>query len=98
MYLNVPYSRLFVLRAGNQLRVVWTPASKCNSLSMITQTVEYSKITRVVYEHGAVLACTNQLRAIVRKLAVPDFVAVLSEIVGDLQWKVISVTHMIRVK
>lgn len=65
---------------------------------MIIQTVEYSEITGVVYEHGVVLACSDQLRAIVRKLAVPDFVGVLIEVVSDLQWEVISVTHVIRVE
>jgi hypothetical protein len=65
---------------------------------MIIQTVKYSKVTGVVNQHGAVLACSDQLRAIMRKLAVPDFVGVLSEIVGDLQWEVVSVTHVVRVK
>jgi hypothetical protein len=33
-----------------------------------------------------------------RKLAVPDLVGVLSEVVGDLQWEVVSVAHVVRVK
>lgn len=60
--------------------------------------VEYYKITGIVYENAVVLACSDQLRAIVRKLAVPDFVGVLIEVVRDMQREVVSVTHVIRVE
>lgn len=57
--------------------------------------VEYYKITSVIYEHAVILACSDQLRAIVRKLAVPDFVGVLIEAVRDSPREDISVTHVI---
>jgi len=60
--------------------------------------VEYYKITSVVYEHVVILACSDQLRSIMRKLAVPDFVGVLIEAVRDSQREVILVTHVIRVE
>lgn len=60
--------------------------------------VEYYKITSVIYEHAVILACSDQLCAIMRKLAVPDFVGVLIEAVRDSQREVISVTHVIRVE
>lgn len=65
---------------------------------MIRQPVKDGKVTRIVDQHRVVLACSDQLCAIVRELAVPDFIRVLGEVGADLQRKFISVTHVIRVE
>ena len=51
----------------------------------------------IVDNHAAVPACGHQLCAIMRELAVPYFVRVLTQFDGRLQGEVGSVTHVIRV-
>lgn len=97
-YLDIPYPCLLILRASDELGVVGTPASEGNPIFMFSQSMQYAPVARVVDKHGAVLACSDQLGAIVREIAEPHFIRMPSEVDTHFQGEVVPVAHVITIE
>lgn len=65
---------------------------------MIREPMQYGKSSGLVNHHCLVLASGGQLRAIVRKFQVPDFIRVTIKFQHCPQRKIVPVTHMVSVK
>lgn len=65
---------------------------------MFCKSVDNAEIGCVIDEYIMVFASSNQLGAVVRKLAIPYFIGVLGQVHNDVQREIVSVAHVVRVE